>query len=80
MIMGLINYPELGDTADKIEEELDYFSRLVICMLYCTYFSLFYINRRCRVYICLSYVVYPWCLILQLGFQCAINLLGSDIC
>lgn len=27
MIMGLINYPELGEAADKIEEELDYFSR-----------------------------------------------------
>jgi len=27
MIMGLINYPELGATADSIEEELDYFAR-----------------------------------------------------
>lgn len=27
MIMGLINYPELGDTAEKIEEELEYFAR-----------------------------------------------------
>ncbi len=27
MIMGLINYPELGKYADKITEELDYFNR-----------------------------------------------------
>eukprot|EP01038_Epipyxis_sp_PR26KG_P004766 gene4766-6686_t len=27
MVMGLINYPELGEMADKIEEELDYFTR-----------------------------------------------------
>ena len=27
MIMGLINYPELADSAAKVEEELEYFSR-----------------------------------------------------
>ena len=27
MVIGLINYPELGRSVDKIEEELDYFSR-----------------------------------------------------
>lgn len=27
MVIGLINYPELGRSIDKIEEELDYFSR-----------------------------------------------------
>lgn len=30
MIMGLINYPELGEVADKIEEELEYFARCVL--------------------------------------------------
>jgi hypothetical protein len=27
MIMGLINYPELGSTASKVDEELEYFAR-----------------------------------------------------
>lgn len=32
MIMGLINYPELGATVDRIEEEMEYFARYLICL------------------------------------------------
>lgn len=32
MIMGLINYPELGETAERIEEEMEYYARLVLSL------------------------------------------------
>ena len=32
--MGLINYPELGATADSIEEELEYFARSPLLLTY----------------------------------------------
>lgn len=35
MVMGLINYPELGGSIDKIEEELDYYSRYASTEISC---------------------------------------------
>jgi hypothetical protein len=42
MIMGLINYPELGDSADKIEEELEYFSKFFIQNIYIYIYIIFF--------------------------------------
>jgi hypothetical protein len=49
MVMGLINYPELGDTSEKIEEELDYYRRLAISFFISFRFILIHILLICFI-------------------------------